>query len=309
MSADSDPTDNPDPAPVRSRLQYLEAMGIDLWAPRRAPIVAGDDVEVIETAEIAVTPVAADATITAPAPEPVETPAPEPAAVEPETPVQVAEPAAVAPDSEPPASEPEPEAVPAPVPAADNDPRGEAPLPELQTMVAQCTRCDLSTTRTNTVFGSGNPHADWLFVGEAPGREEDRKGEAFVGRAGQLLDAMLFALELDRDGVYIANVLKCRPPNNRDPMGVEVRECEPFLLRQVELMKPKVIVAMGRFAAQSLLKSESPIGKLRGGNHVYRDIPLVVTYHPAYLLRSPDQKGKVWDDLVMAKNIMAKLQG
>jgi DNA polymerase len=157
------------------------------------------------------------------------------------------------------------------------------------------------------VFGTGDADADWMFVGEAPGAEEDRQGLPFVGRAGQLLNAMLLAINMRRDQVYIANVLKCRPPNNRDPQGVEVRECELYLHRQVALIQPKIIVAMGRFAAQSLLKTTRPINKLRGQRFCYRDtdIPLIVTYHPAYLLRSPIDKRKAWSDLLFALDVVA----
>jgi len=171
--------------------------------------------------------------------------------------------------------------------------------------VAHCTLCPLHTTRTRTVFGTGARAARWMFVGEAPGVDEDRAGEPFVGRAGQLLNAMLRALGLEREQVYIANVLKCRPPENRDPMGEEVTRCEPYLHRQVRLVSPSVIVALGRFAAQSLLKTDRPIGKLRGTRFEYADtgIPLVVTYHPAYLLRSPGDKRKAWDDLRLARSL------
>ncbi len=176
----------------------------------------------------------------------------------------------------------------------------------LQHQVTQCVRCELHVTRTQTVFGMGNESADWMFVGEAPGAEEDRQGLPFVGRAGQLLTAMITALGMRRDQVYIANVLKCRPPNNRDPMGAEVRKCESYLHQQVAHVQPKIIVALGRFAAQSLVKTTRPIGKLR--NHVYTfedsGIPLVVTYHPAYLLRNPLDKRKVWQDLCLAKRVL-----
>jgi DNA polymerase len=177
-------------------------------------------------------------------------------------------------------------------------------LRALQAAVSNCTKCALHATRTNTVFGVGNPEASWLFVGEAPGAEEDRQGEPFVGRAGQLLNAMLFALGLKREEVYIANVLKCRPPNNRDPQADEVMQCEPYLLRQIELIKPEVIVALGRHAAHSLLKTELPLGRLRGMKHDYHGTPLVVTYHPAYLLRSPGDKARAWDDLRLARTIV-----
>lgn len=171
--------------------------------------------------------------------------------------------------------------------------------------VSQCQRCALHKTRTQTVFGVGNHDARWVFVGEAPGAEEDRQGEPFVGRAGQLLDAMLFALSLQRDEVYIANVLKCRPPENRDPRPEEVQQCEPYLQRQIELIQPAVIVALGRHAAHSLLKTELALGRLRGTRHDYHGTPLVVTYHPAYLLRSPREKAKAWVDLKMAQSIVA----
>src|SRR5229473_610903 len=176
--------------------------------------------------------------------------------------------------------------------------------PELRARVAACTRCALCNTRTQTVFGVGSQTADWLIVGEAPGAEEDRQGEPFVGRAGQLLNAMLFAIGLKRQEIYIANVLKCRPPNNRDPQGVEVGCCEPYLLRQIELIAPKIIIAMGRFAAHSLMKTDMALSKLRGKRLAYHGIPLIVTYHPAYLLRNPIDKRKVWEDLCLAKSVM-----
>ena len=167
--------------------------------------------------------------------------------------------------------------------------------------VSGCTRCDLHQTRSQTVFGVGPRNTQWLFVGEAPGAEEDRQGEPFVGPAGQLLNAMLFALGLKRHEVYIANVLKCRPPNNRDPLPQEVVSCEPFLLRQIAMLQPRVIVALGRHAAHSLLKNDLPLGKLRKQQHAYHGIPLVATYHPAYLLRTPGDKGKAWEDLCRAR--------
>ncbi len=196
-----------------------------------------------------------------------------------------------------------------PVPDDRGPPRADADggWSALQQQVQQCVRCELHATRTRTVFGCGNAHAQWMFVGEAPGAEEDRQGLPFVGRAGKLLTAMISALGMRREDVYIANVLKCRPPNNRDPMGQEVRQCEEYLHRQVSFVRPGIIVALGRFAAQSLLKTTRPIGKLRA--EVYRysdtDIPLVVTYHPAYLLRNPLDKRKVWDDLCLAKKVLS----
>ena len=176
----------------------------------------------------------------------------------------------------------------------------------LQKRVPACIKCDLHTSRTQTVFGVGNKDADWLIIGEAPGAEEDRQGEPFVGRAGQLLNSMLMAVGLQREQVFIANILKCRPPNNRDPRPEEVASCEPYLQRQIELIKPKIILCVGRIAAQNLLKVDTPIGKMRGKKYSYEplNIPVVVTYHPAYLLRSPTQKSKSWDDLLLAKSLM-----
>ena len=171
--------------------------------------------------------------------------------------------------------------------------------------VASCRACKLCSGRRNTVFGVGDTQADWLIVGEAPGENEDLQGEPFVGQAGKLLDNMLKALGLDRHHkVYIANVLKCRPPGNRNPEPDEVAQCEPFLRRQVELLQPKIILAMGRFAVQSLLGTSEPIGKLRGRGHQYHGVPVVVTYHPAYLLRNLPDKAKAWADLCLAQSVL-----
>jgi DNA polymerase len=176
---------------------------------------------------------------------------------------------------------------------------------DLQQRVAACTRCGLAATRTQTVFGVGNRSAEWLVVGEAPGAEEDQRGEPFVGRAGQLLNAMLRAIGLAREQVYIANMLKCRPPNNRDPLVGEVTECAPYLERQVALLKPKIMLVVGRIAAQNLLQTTVPLGRLRLKVHAYGPsrVPLVVTYHPAYLLRTPLDKRKAWDDLKFAREV------
>lgn len=171
--------------------------------------------------------------------------------------------------------------------------------------VAQCTRCPLHKGRTQTVFGVGPQGAAWCFVGEAPGAEEDRQGQPFVGRAGGLLDAMLRALSLSREEVFIANVLKCRPPANRDPEPLEVESCLPFLSEQLAYVAPRVIVALGRFAAQSLLATDEPLSRLRGRVHDYRGMPLVVTYHPAYLLRRPADKAAAWADLKRAREALA----
>lgn len=180
----------------------------------------------------------------------------------------------------------------------------------LREMVAACTRCELHATRTQTVFGVGNRGARWMFIGEAPGAEEDRQGEPFVGRAGQLLTSMLKALGFRREDVYIANVLKCRPPGNRDPRPEEARACRGYLERQIELVSPTLIVAVGRIAAQNLLATDTPLGKLRGRVHALgvRGWPLVVTYHPAYLLRSPGEKRKAWQDLLFARQVFGRLE-
>ena len=179
----------------------------------------------------------------------------------------------------------------------------------LKQAVSGCTACGLHASRTQTVFGVGDENADWMLIGEAPGAEEDRLGDPFVGQAGRLLDAMLAAIDLDRgNNVYIANVLKCRPPGNRNPAPEEVAKCTPHLLRQIELVRPRLILAMGRFAAQTLLGSDASIASLRGKLHRYAGVPLIVTYHPAYLLRTLPDKAKAWEDLVFAKKTMASLQ-
>jgi uracil-DNA glycosylase len=181
----------------------------------------------------------------------------------------------------------------------------------LRAQVAACTACDLCKTRTQTVFGVGNTQADWLIIGEAPGAEEDRQGEPFVGRAGQLLNAMLLAIGLPRESVFIANILKCRPPANRDPKPDEVANCLPFLSAQIALLKPKMILVVGRIAAQTLLATDAPLARLRGKLHQFgaANTPLVITYHPAYLLRAPGDKRKAWDDLKFARSTYLRLQG
>ena len=234
----------------------------------------------------------------------------------------------------PPYEAPPPEAAPRPAPAAPA-PAAPAPTvrpiearaepvvvvegrsevaamdwPALRAAVSTCRACALCEGRTQTVFGVGNERAHWMIVGEAPGEQEDLKGEPFVGAAGQLLDAMLRALGLARSEgppesqVFIANTLKCRPPRNRNPEPAELAQCEPFLRRQIALVQPRVILAMGRFAVQSLLRSDDAIGRLRGRIHTYEGVPLVVTYHPAYLLRQPSDKAKAWDDLCLAASVL-----
>jgi DNA polymerase len=180
----------------------------------------------------------------------------------------------------------------------------------LRAEVLRCTRCSLHTGRTQGVFGVGNPQADWMVIGEAPGAEEDRRGEPFVGRAGQLLDAMLRAIGLSRgQNVYIANVLKSRPPNNRDPRPEEVAACLPYLRGQIELVRPRLLLAVGRIAAQNLLGTEESLSRLRGRVHRFGELntPLVVTYHPAYLLRTPADKRKAWEDLKFARSVFRQL--
>lgn len=179
----------------------------------------------------------------------------------------------------------------------------------LETAVRDCTRCPLHATRTNPVFGVGDRNARWMIIGEAPGADEDKQGEPFVGRAGQLLNVMLNAIGLAREQVFIANILKSRPPNNRDPSAEEVRACLPYLYRQIELVNPQVLLCVGRIAAQTLLDVTTPIGKLRGKVHtIAGGRPLVVTYHPAYLLRSPGEKRKSWADLLLALRTFESVQ-
>ena len=181
----------------------------------------------------------------------------------------------------------------------------------LRDAVAACRACALCESRQQTVFGIGHPRAHWMIVGEAPGEQEDRQGEPFVGLAGQLLDNMLHAIGLTRAEapperqVYIANTLKCRPPKNRNPEPTETATCAPFLERQIALVQPRIILAMGRFAAQALLASSEPLGKLRGRVHAWRGVPVIVTYHPAYLLRTPADKARAWEDLCLAATLVA----
>ena len=175
----------------------------------------------------------------------------------------------------------------------------------LREQVTSCKKCNLHLGRKQTVFGAGNTSADWMVIGEAPGAEEDRQGEPIVGRAGKLLNAMLMTIGLSRSQVFIANILKCRPPNNRDPQAEEVSSCENYLEQQITLLQPKIILCVGHIAAQNLLKADTPIEKLRGQTYQYpgSNIPIVVTYHPAYLLRSPMEKRQAWDDLQLAQQI------
>jgi uracil-DNA glycosylase len=248
---------------------------------------------------------------------------PEPAAQPAARPAPAPKPAPLASDEPPPLSEDDFawfDSVAAPVPPHDAElaQAGGAPRNVVATLdwdalaerVASCTQCRLCEKRTNTVFGVGDREADWMLIGEAPGENEDRQGEPFVGQAGKLLDNMLQALSLARgENVYIANVIKCRPPGNRNPEPDEVARCEPYLQRQVALVKPKIIVALGRFAAQSLLKTDGSIASLRGRVHEYEGVPVIVTYHPAYLLRSLHDKAKAWADLCLARDTWRAASG
>jgi uracil-DNA glycosylase len=278
---------------AQRRHHYLEAIGIDVWVPR-----ALADAVAVEDRETAAAPLSAPAPPSAPTPATADTAARRgPSAEIPEPRAQATG------DSvaflKPPTA-----------PGAPLSPEVAAQWDSLRSQVATCTKCALHSSRTQGVFGVGNPQADWLVIGEAPGAEEDRRGEPFVGRAGQLLDAMLKAIGLSREtNVFIANVLKSRPPGNRDPKPEEVAACLPYLMRQIALMRPRLILAVGRIAAQNLLSTDMPLGRLRGKVHRFGELntPLIVTYHPAYLLRTPGDKRKAWDDLKFARGVFREL--
>ena len=265
----------------------LREMGVTLWLPPQTDAMPLPEAAMPE-------PVPSEVTAPVPAQAPVASPAP--------APVRMSRPVAAPAEANSPS---------APRPLAAR-PSGVAAMdwPALREAVAGCEACGLCRSRRNTVFGVGHEQAQWMIIGEAPGEQEDRQGEPFVGKAGQLLDNMLRAVGLTRDEavpeqqVYIANVLKCRPPMNRNPEPQEVAQCEPFLKRQVELVAPKLILAMGRFAVQSILQTGEPIGRLRGRVHAYQGVPVVVTYHPAYLLRNPADKARSWDDLCLARAVL-----
>jgi DNA polymerase len=261
------------------RREILQTMGIDLWVSR------AHTAEVAQANELPVAEAAAP-------------PATEPVAPADATAVPVAEPPA--------AFEPLPPA-PASPPIIDSEPPTLG-WEELRRTVASCTACALHQGRTQTVFGVGNEHADLMIIGEAPGADEDRQGEPFVGRAGQLLNAMLAAIGLAREQVYIANIVKCRPPGNRDPHVDEAAACQGYLYRQIELIAPRLILSVGRVSAHNLLHTESAVGRLRGRTHRFQpgDIPLIVTYHPAYLLRRPEEKAKAWQDLQAAYRLLSE---
>ncbi|SEL49683.1 DNA polymerase [Roseateles sp. YR242] len=299
----------------RQRLM-LEAMGLKIWVPQgertTAPAATLAPPASTTTTHAAAADQAGAAVMTperprAPPAQPrVPAPSPAVAAAEPAAPRRVAEVLARV------------------LPGTGAAPEGDAPRRPglareaiaaldwdgLRGAVAGCQACGLCESRKNTVFGVGNPNAHWMIVGEAPGEQEDLQGEPFVGNAGKLLDNMLRALGLSREEgppeqqVYIANTLKCRPPRNRNPDPAELAQCEPFLQRQIELIQPRIILAMGRFAVQQLLQSQDAIGRLRGRVHRYQGVPLVVTYHPAYLLRNLPDKARAWEDLCLARKTL-----
>ena len=268
------------------RNAYLDVLGIDRWVRRDAPSEEFDVQEIADAARPDAHPAVRQ--------EPARREAPAPSAIhglQPARRESVSEAPRIVPVQRAPLS---------------GDWAG------LRDQIAACTACDqLCKTRTQTVFGVGNQRAEWLIIGEAPGADEDRQGEPFVGRAGQLLNAMLLAIGLPRETVFIANVLKCRPPANRDPKPEEVSNCLPFLSQQIALLKPKIMLAVGRIAAQNLLATDAPLARLRGKLHRFGadDTPLVITYHPAYLLRTPADKRKAWEDLKFARATSARLVG
>jgi uracil-DNA glycosylase family 4 len=276
---------------AKRRIEYLQVLGVDVWLPRRPNAAAAP----LET------------------PIPASVPA-APAALEPVPAVEVAkaaEPAAIGAIFG--SSDASAVSRRAPAAAARQHVEGEeaaASWDALRKEILTCTKCGLHATRTQGVVGVGDQRAEWLVIGEAPGAEEDKRGEPFVGRGGQLLDAMLRAIALKRgENVYIANILKSRPPNNRDPKPEEVTACLPYLMRQIALIRPRLILAVGRIAAQNLLSTDAPLGRLRGRVHYFGELntPVIVTYHPAYLLRSPAEKRKAWDDLKFARGLYRQL--
>jgi uracil-DNA glycosylase family 4 len=280
------------------RNRYLDAMGVDVWVRRPGAVSAGLWVDPPEQAS---TQVSSEVTADVP---PASAPGPAvglrvftPGPVEAAEPVASTHVSAAALEASP---------VIARAPAGDEAARWEA----LRSEVLSCTRCPLHKTRTQGVLGVGPHRTDWMVIGEAPGAEEDRRGEPFVGRAGHLLDAMLQAIGLNRGtNVYIANVLKSRPPNNRDPKPEEVAACLPYLMRQIALLQPRLMLAVGRIAAQNLLATDLSLSRLRGKVHHFGELntPLIVTYHPAYLLRTPSDKRKAWEDLKFARTVFRQL--
>lgn len=269
---------------LQTRNQYMKAMGIPVWMPRvpaadqAQPLTQTPPVPAIATAAVIETVTAPQAASIALPVAALATPAADKAnTTEPAIPVSIA------PDC------------------------STLNWAQLQQTVADCQLCSLHKSRTQTVFGSGDTQADWMIIGEAPGAEEDHQGEPFVGRAGKLLSNMLAAVGLPRNAVYISNVLKCRPPNNRDPKADESALCRGYLERQIALVNPALIIVVGRIAAHNLLQTTTPLGRLRGTVHTLpgSDIQVIVTYHPAYLLRQPAEKRKAWQDLQLARQTMA----
>lgn len=250
---------------LQTRNQYMKAMGIPVWMPRVPPAPAQRISPEQRLAQTADIPAA-------PPPAPVA-----------EQTAESAIPVKIAPDC------------------------SQMSWSQLQQSVADCQLCGLHKSRTQTVFGAGDTQADWMIIGEAPGAEEDKQGQPFVGRAGKLLNNMLAAAGLPRNAVYISNVLKCRPPNNRDPKADEAALCRAYLERQIALVNPALIIVVGRIAAHNLLGVTTPLGRLRGTVHTLPDAktPVIVTYHPAYLLRQPAEKRKAWQDLQLARQVMA----
>ncbi|MDD2739236.1 MAG: uracil-DNA glycosylase [Methylomonas lenta] len=276
-----------------TRLQYLEAMGVDVWVPRHRPVtgvpagVESDNVgRTVECRDGGGIPSRAQVAM--------------PGANTEQREAQHDDIALVADIAEQGDAQP--------AEAAHSTRAGDQAWSELQQQVAACHACGLCETRTQTVFGVGSHRASWMLIGEAPGQNEDLQGEPFVGKAGQLLNEMLRAIGLTRDEVFIANILKCRPPNNRDPQAEEVAACHDFLQQQISLLQPKIILAVGRIAAQNLLKTQQPLAKLRGQQHRLENIPLVVVHHPAYLLRTLTEKAKAWDDLQFALSVYQSLE-
>ena len=299
------------------RLEYLSALGVDVWVRRKAPPPA------LVASEHIATPVAGLVAESSAQPvrEPIARSASDAVAaqsVAPEAPQgSFSKPARERPPEVRPTVRPNPTlesprapaGTVAPFSPVALDPDLESQWASLKSEVLSCTKCALHATRTQGVFGVGNRRADWLIIGEAPGAEEDRQGEPFVGRGGQLLNAMLRAIGLPRESVFIANVLKSRPPGNRDPKPDEVAACLPYLMRQIALLQPKLMLAVGRIAAQNLLATDVSLGRLRGQVHTFGEMntPLVVTYHPAYLLRTPADKRKAWEDLKFARSVFQRL--
>jgi len=274
--------------------RYLDALGVRQWVRRDWQPPLSESVPVAESVRAVPMP---------PMPDPVVTAVAETAGAAAPLAEQVAKPD---PDQAPPPVDPAAGPLPSGMSAQPLLPSSPARVDwqTLQASVADCCQCELHRSRTQTVFGVGDPQADWMLIGEAPGVDEDRLGEPFVGRSGKLLDQMLHAVGFSREQVYIANTLKCRPPNNRDPLVAESACCRPWLERQIELIQPKVIMAVGGVAAKNLLNTRETTGALRGRVHQYGAIPLVVGYHPAYLLRSPSQKRKAWQDLLLVKRVL-----